>query len=151
MSGVTEICNSVCAVSIISGVILVLVPENKLTGAFRSVVAIILICFAASAFMNSAYKSEDIIKMPTYEKEDMEKLYENNILSTAEELLTDDIKKLLSDNGVACSFEISLDHENDKIAETVIIKDFTDIKKKEKICQLLKNRFGDELIIEFAG
>lgn len=151
MSGVTEICNSVCAVSIISGVILVLVPENKLTGAFRSVVAIILIYFAASAFMNSAYKSEDIIKMPTYEKEDMEKLYENNILSTAEELLTDDIKKLLSDNGVACSFEISLHHENDKIAETVIIKDFTDTKKKEKICQLLKNRFGDELIIEFAG
>ena len=151
MEDITMLLNSVCVVTVISGAILVIIPENKLTNAYKSVVAIIMIYFFASALVGVDFKSGKIPIASVYDRDEMEKLYENNIISTAESLLTDEIIKILSDNGFDCDAEIKISSDGESINKIIKISDFEDNTDKKRVYELLTDRFDGDVIIEFSG
>ncbi len=151
MTEVKTVCSSICVVSVVSGVILALMPESRLKNSFKAVTAIILIYTAVTFFSGFDYKNIDFKLGEKSDRQETEPYHEMFILSKSEQMLKQEASDLLSENGMNISLTAELELDGDTITKKIIIFDCISDKERNTVVRLLKKRYGQDIIIDFSG
>lgn len=151
MTDVERMCAGLCSVSLISGILLSLMPENRLTSSFRALTAILILHTFLSVAQTIDYKD---IKLTTNTEigpdADMSYIAQEQILEKSEKIYSRDIEALLAENGYDCDFTASIDNDSENIIQRVVIF-CVDEATQKIITEILTDRYGEDIIIEFSG
>lgn len=153
MSQVEAWCKTVCIVTIASGILISLMPQNKLSSAVKTLTAIILVY--AIIMPITQIESGDIsfdFTMSDDQKHEIENLSSSNVIDYAEEMLENEIDTLIKDIKKDSKSYVDI-FEKNGVAEVERITITGDLGKKEKerITDLIQEKLQKEINIEFSG
>lgn len=140
-------------VTIISGVLVSLIPKSKLTSAYKTMVAILLIYLFISPFSSLIKNINSVsFRAPDYIEDDMLSIANEPIFETAETIINDKIEAVLSEKGYNIKCAVSL-NENDShihIDEIIIYGNFSK-NEKANIKEIISDFLETAYEIKFSG
>ncbi|MFI3142141.1 MAG: hypothetical protein R3Y27_07555 [Clostridia bacterium] len=138
----------ICLVSILSGVLLSIIPKSKMKSAFNMLCISILIytiVFPLSSYDLTSLDFDSLLSINTELEQDYEEQNERLTIQTSETIIEETIKEQLSENKiefdevqVICVYE----DENLVIDDINVIGDFTE-QESEIISEIIITNIGD--------
>lgn len=153
MEEITAWCKTVCIVSVVSGVLVSVLPKNKLIGAVKTLSAVILVWAFITPIVS--FDKDDFkldFSSNRYEYEELESLASDEVLRQAEEILkkeTDSI--LIGVNPEARSYVKMFYNDGETGIEKITVSGKLNDSEKDKIRSLIKDKFQKDIYIEFSG
>lgn len=143
---------TVSAVSVISGILLSLVPGGKLKPAYKTLVSILLVYTFMLPVISSLsldFNIEDYLKDNYKVSENFDKYALENAVSSAEKAVKETLNNYFKSQDIQCDFIVQCDINDGEISVGKIY--IISREEKSKIISLMKEIGFEEEIIEFKG
>lgn len=146
---------TVSAVSVISGVLLSLLPEKMNKSYFKVVTSIILIYAIVQPLTGSygyGFNANDYLKDNYQVSEDLDKYAVNSIISSAEKAIENLYSDKAEENGLNINFDCECNITNNEITVEKIKAYPTDNSEERRLVEAWTEEFGfDKSIVVFEG
>lgn len=143
---------TISAVSILSGILLSIIPKGKLKPAYKTLVSIILVYSFMLPFINSFsidINVSDYLKDNYKVSENLDKYALENTVSSAEKAVEEALGDYFAAKKLECKFSVECSvSENEIKVQKVTVRSN---EKKEKILALIHELGFDESAVEFIG
>lgn len=144
-------CKGFSAVTIISGVLLALLPSGKLTSSFKTLTAIILTVMFVSPLVD--IKNTDLYALNIFDDKKLSEVSDEvncNQYLFAERTVENEIDKLLNNSGLNISCDVIIsDTDKNFLIEKIIINGKYDETEKSLIENKINELFKEKMNIEF--
>ncbi len=153
MKNIENWSKAICMVTIISGVIVSVIPKNKLSSAYKTLVAILLLYLFINPISSLI---DDIssfsINSASYNEQQIYSIADTQVIDSGEIALSEKIESLLSENGYETSCDAVLTEVEDQVysADIVIYGKFTEPEQAD-IIKIISEEVDTEIHISFSG
>ncbi len=145
----------ISAVSIISGILLSVIPKGKLRPAYKTLISVALIYAFMSPLITPGsieFNIGDYLKDNYEVSENYDKYALQSVVSSAEKAVEQALYDLVSVSEISCSFSAECEIKGDEVTlKKIIISDVTSSDIKDEILKLMSDSGFDKEIIIFKG
>ncbi len=145
----------ISAVSVISGLLLSVIPSGKLRPAFKSLISIILVYTFMLGFIDSRSIDFDIGEYlsENYEvSESLDKYALQGVVSSAQKATEQLLYEYAEENKLSCKFEVECGVGDEEVfISKIIVTDCESAEEKEKIISLISGLGFDKALIKIEG
>lgn len=143
---------AICIVTIISGVLVSVIPKNKLSSAYKTLVAILLLYLFLSP-VNSLIDdiSSFSFNSSAYDENEMYSIADVPIIESGETALSETITSLLYENGYKAKCKVKLTKRDDLYSADIFLYGKFNDEEQTEIKNILSNSIDAEMQISFSG
>ena len=146
---------SVCAVSILSGLLLSVLPKGSQKSFFKVIVSIMMLYTVLHPIISSKgidFSVDEFLSDNYQLSETYDKYARSAMLKSAEKAIEDTLKNKADELGINCKFSCECVAENELISVLKITVTLSEeIKSKDKITEMIYSLGFDETEIVFEG
>ena len=143
---------TVSSVAIFSGVLLTLIPGEKLKSAYKTLISILLVYVLMLPFISSYsfdFSIRDFLKENYAIKDDLDKYSLRNTVLSAQKAVSQVLEDYFASENMQCDFDVECILEDNEIkVEKILAR--SEMSKDKIINEICKLGFSEE-IIEFIG
>jgi hypothetical protein len=146
---------TICAVSIISGILLYIIPKSNQKNLFKVIVSTILVYSVIHPLIGSKgidFRIDDFLSDNYQVSENLDNYALNSMLSSAEKAIEELLEAEATENKISCNFKCECIIENNEIAiKKILVKSFLTDSEKDLIIDIITEFAFDESVVTFEG